>query len=217
MSLLKSFKGDMTRDSGGALIYAVWIDEVTRAILIPKLGETRFKALFGKRSFRPAIEGVLAAQDKTWCGDAGCQTLMNKAFDSALDKIVAKQGDKVSEWNWGRAHPALSSHKPFGNVKSLASIFDVTGPSAGDAFTVNVGQYWTNSATEPFATRHAASMRAVYDLADLEASGFIYQTGQSGHPFSPRYKDMTDEWGQVLYRPLRMSTSGPTQVLQLQP
>lgn len=217
MSLLKSFKGDMTRDSGGALIYAVWIDEVTRAILIPKLGETRFKALFGKRSFRPAIEGVLAAQDKTWCGDAGCQTLMNKAFDSALDKIVAMQGDKVSEWNWGRAHPALSSHKPFGNVKSLASIFDVKGPSAGDAFTVNVGQYWTHSATEPFATRHAASMRAVYDLANLEASGFIYQAGQSGHPFSPRYKDMTDEWGQVLYRPLRMSTSGPTQVLQLQP
>jgi penicillin amidase len=31
MSLLKSFEGDMTRDSGGALIYAVWIDEVTRA------------------------------------------------------------------------------------------------------------------------------------------------------------------------------------------
>ena len=217
LPLLKSFKGDMTRDSASALIYAVWIDEVSRAILIPKLGETRFKALFGKRSFRPAIEGVLAAQDKTWCGEAGCQTLMNKALDSALDKIVTMQGDKVSDWNWGRAHPALSSHKPFGNVKSLAPFFDVAGPSGGDSFTVNVGQYWTHSATMPFATRHAASMRAVYDLANLDESGFIYQTGQSGHPFSPRYQDMKDEWGQVKYRPLRMLTSGPTQVLQLKP
>ena len=217
LPLLKSFKGQMTRDSAGALIYAVWIDEVTRAILIPKLGEARFKALFGKRAFRPAIEGVLASQDKSWCGDAGCQVLMNKALDSALDKIVAMQGDKVAEWNWGRSHPALSAHKPFGNVKTLAPYFDVSGPSGGDAFTVNVGQYWTSSATVPFATRHAASMRAVYDLANLDESGFIYQTGQSGHPFSPRYRDMKDEWGQVKYRPLRMTTSGPTQVLKLNP
>ena len=217
LPILKSFKGDMARDSAGALIYAVWIDEVTRAILLPKLGETRFKALFGKRAFRPAVEGVLAAQDKSWCGDAGCQSLMNIALDSALDKIVAMQGDKVATWTWGRAHPALSSHKPFGNVKPLASFFDVTGPSGGDGFTVNVGQYWTSSATMPFATRHAASMRAVYDLANLDDSVFIYQTGQSGHPFSPRYQDMKDEWGLVKYRPLRMSTAGPTQVLQLIP
>ena len=217
LPLLKSFKGDMSRDSAGALIYAVWIDEVTRAILVPKLGETRFKALFGKRSFRPAVEGILATQDQSWCGVAGCQALMNKALDTALDKIVTMQGDKVSAWNWGRAHPALSSHRPFGNVKVLAGFFDVVGPSGGDGFTVNVGQYWTNSATLPFATRHAASMRAVYDLANLDESGFIYQTGQSGHPFSSRYQDMKDEWGQVKYRPLRMTTSGATQVLQLTP
>jgi penicillin amidase len=142
---------------------------------------------------------------------------MNKALDSALDKIVAMQGNNVTDWNWGRAHPALSSHKPFGNVKTLAPYFDVMGPSGGDSFTVNVGQYWTSSATMPFATRHAASMRAVYDLANLDDSGFIYQTGQSGHPFSPRYRDMTYEWGQVKYRPLRMSTTGPTQVLKLNP
>jgi penicillin amidase len=111
----------------------------------------------------------------------------------------------------------VSSHKPFGNVKTLAPYFDVSGPSGGDSFTVNVGQYWTSSSTLPFATRHAASMRAVYDLANLDESGFIYQTGQSGHPFSSRYRDMKDEWGQVKYRPLRMSTTGPTQVLKLNP
>ena len=217
LPLLKAFKGNMEQGSAGALIYAVWIDEVTRAILIPQLGDARFKALFGKRAFRPAVEGILSAQDKSWCGAVGCQEMMNQSLDRALDKIVVLQGNEVSTWTWGRAHPALSTHKPFGNVKTLAAFFDVSGPSGGDGFTVNVGQYWTNSATMPFATRHAASMRAVYDLSNLDQSSFIYQTGQSGHPFSPRYKDMKDEWGQVKYRPLKMGTSGPTQLLTLTP
>jgi penicillin amidase len=114
------------------------------------------------------------------------------------------QGRDPSLWNWGQAHPALSSHKPFGNVKAFAPWFDVSVPSAGDAFTVNVGQYWTNSASMPFASRHAASMRAVYDLSNLENSEFIYQAGQSGHPFSRRYQSMRDEWAQVQLRPLKL-------------
>ena len=77
-------------------------------------------------------------------------------------------------------------------------------PTGGDNWTVNVGQYWSNDPKAPFANRHAASMRAIYDLADLEKSQFIYQTGQSGLVFSPRYRDMSDAWAAVQYRPLRL-------------
>jgi penicillin amidase len=77
-------------------------------------------------------------------------------------------------------------------------------PTGGDSFTVNVGHYWLNDAKTPFANRHAASLRAVYDLADLEQSQFIYQTGQSGLVFSDRYRDMAGAWAQVQYRPLQM-------------
>ena len=51
--------------------------------------------------------------------------------------------------------------------------------------------------------RHAASLRAVYDLADLEQSRFIYQTGQSGLVFSPRYRDMSTTWAETGYRALQ--------------
>ncbi len=203
-ALLSTFKGEMSRESAAALIYAVWADELTQALIKPKLGEARFKALFGKRHFRAAVEGILERNDPAWCGNKGCQAQMNAAFDSALDRIVSMQGRDPSLWNWGQAHPALSSHKPFGNVKAFAPWFDVSVPSAGDAFTVNVGQYWTNSASMPFASRHAASMRAVYDLSNLENSEFIYQAGQSGHPFSRRYQSMRDEWAQVQLRPLKL-------------
>ena len=77
-------------------------------------------------------------------------------------------GNDIHRWRWGQAHPALSQHKPFGRVAALAPLFDVSRPTGGDAWTVNVGQYWPNEADMPFANRHAASLRALYDLADME-------------------------------------------------
>ncbi|WP_309681888.1 penicillin acylase family protein, partial [Polaromonas sp.] len=112
---------------------------------------------------------------------------------------------------------ALSAHKPFGNVPALARFFDVRVPTGGDAFTVNVGQYWANDEKLPFANRHAASLRAVYDLADLENSRFIYQTGQSGLVFSSRYRDMRDRWAHVEYRPLQMNPASYPHQLILAP
>jgi penicillin amidase len=123
-------------------------------------------------------------------------------LDRALARISARQGQNLSQWRWGAWHPAISGHKPFGKVPYLNSVFDVRTESAGDLFTVNVGQYWANDKQEPFANRHAASLRAVYDLAPSGLSQFIYQTGQSGHVFSPRSRDMTEAWAQGTYRDL---------------
>ena len=89
------------------------------------------------------------------------------------------------------------------NGRELARFFDVSVPSHGDAYSVNVGQYSADEAKGPFVNRHAASLRAVYDLADLEQSRFIYQTGQSGLVFSPRYRDMSTTWAQTGYRALQ--------------
>ncbi|MBW8721230.1 MAG: penicillin acylase family protein, partial [Polaromonas sp.] len=110
-----------------------------------------------------------------------------------------------------------SAHKPFGNVPLLARAFDVRVPTGGDTFTVNVGQYWATSDATPFANRQAASLRAVYDLSDLENSRFIYQTGQSGLVFSGRYRDMRDDWAAMQYRPLQMNPSAWAHQLTLRP
>ena len=49
---------------------------------------------------------------------------------------------------------------------------------------------------------------AYESLSDLEQSQFIYQTGQSGLGYSPRYRDMSDTWAAVQYRPLRLQPDG---------
>ena len=214
---MQGFDGRMQAESAAPLIFAVWSEELTAGILSPMLGEALFKSLYGKRNFRAAIEDIMARNDASWCGAAGCGAQSVAALERALNRLKTDYGSDASQWNWGRAHYALSAHRPFGNVPALAKLFDVRVPVGGDTFTINVGQYWPNDDKTPFATRHAASMRAVYDLANLENSRFIYQTGQSGLVFSSRYRDMSASWAAVQYRPLLMRPKSVAHQLTLQP
>ncbi len=201
--LLKDFQGDMRADSPAALVFATWADELTRGLIVPQLGEAKFKALYGKRHFRATVEQAMASNDAFWCGVKTCAVQSSEALGRALDRLAKLYGNDPAAWRWGAAHPARSIHKPLGNVAALAKVFDVMVPSAGDPWTVNVGQYWAGDA-QPFHNRHAASLRSVFDLANLENSQFIYQTGQSGLVFSSRYRDMSTPWAQGAYRPLQL-------------
>jgi len=201
---LSSFDGDMRADSVAPLLFAAWADEFARGVLTPKSGEARMKALYGKRQFRTAIEGIVERNDADWCAPQTCAEQSSAALARALDRLQGKYGSDVAQWRWGVAHAAKSSHQPFDNVPQLAPYFNVTVPTGGDPFTVNVGNYWLNDTKTPFANRHAASMRTVFDLADMEKSQFIYHTGQSGLVFSDRYSDMRDAWAGVQYRPLQL-------------
>jgi penicillin G amidase len=186
----------------------------------PKLGEDKFKRLYGKRHFRALVEQVMLGSDAQmagfWCVPQSCAEQSSQALGRALDKIAATQGQDVKAWNWGQAHLARSIHRPFGNVAPLAKYFDVTVPTGGDPWTVNVGQYWLNE-KQPYHNRHAASLRHVFDLADLEKSAFMYQTGQSGLVWSQRYRDMSAEWAAVRYRPLQLKPQAFATELVLKP
>jgi len=70
-----------------------------------------------------------------------------------------------------------------------------------------------NAGGEPFANRHAASLRHISDLADPQASVFIHSGGQSGNPLSPRYRNFTAAWARGEYVPMvteraRLEASG---------
>jgi penicillin amidase len=214
---LAGFDGQMRTDSAAALVLNVWADELTRGLLVPHLGAERFQALYGKRHFRAAVEGILDRSDAFWCGPSGCAAQVTSALERALDRIAVSQGRDVSLWRWGAWHQAISSHKPFGKVPYLNALFDVRVESAGDLFTVNVGQYWANDKQAPFANRHAASMRAVYDLSGAGQSVFIYQTGQSGHAFDPRSRDMALQWAQGGYRALQQQPQAVWHHMVLRP
>lgn len=216
-ALLHDFDGVMDAHRAAPLVFAAWTDELARGVIAPHIGEDRFKATYGKRDYRAALEGILERDDAWWCQPLSCADQSAAALVRALDRLQADYGPDPARWRWGDAHPALSSHRPFGNVALLAPYFDVNVPSPGDAYTVNAGQYNAGDARGAFVNRHAASLRAVYDLADLENSRFIYQTGQSGLVFSPRYRDMRATWAQAGYRNLQRQPARMQHDLRLVP
>jgi penicillin amidase len=215
--LLRDFDGVMDADRAAPLVFAAWADELAKGVIAPRVGEERFKATYGKRDYRAALEGILERDDAWWCQPLPCADQSAAALARALDRLQAAYGANPAQWRWGEAHPALSSHRPLGNVALLSPYFDVSVASPGDAYTVNVGQYNAGDAKGPFVNRHAASLRAVYDLSDLENSRFIYQTGQSGLVFSPRYRDMHATWAQAGYRSLQREPARMHHDLRLVP
>ena len=217
MKVLQSFNGEMKAEEAAPLIFAFWADELTRALVEPQLGKELFKAQYGKRHFRSFLEDTMDKQDGFWCAPKSCADQSSEAFTRALERLSKDQGKDVAHWQWGKAHMAISSHRPLGQSPFLAKWLDVVEPSPGDPFTVNVGTYWLNETHEPFASRHAPSMRAIYDLSDLQNSLFIYQTGQSGVIGSERYKDMSQEWATGQYRPLQMTPNSQASLLTLKP
>jgi penicillin amidase len=109
----------------------------------------------------------------------------------------------MSAWRWGDAHRARSEHRPFGKVDLLARVFDIHVAMPGDTFTINAARHSLRDEKAPFETRHAPSLRALYDLSNPENSRFIYSSGQSGNVLSPLYRNFAQRWADVKYLPMQ--------------
>jgi penicillin amidase len=150
-----------------------------------------------------------------------CAEVLADSLEKSLADLRRRHGDDAAQWRWGEAHAAHMQHRPFSRVAALARIFDIRVPTPGDAFTVNVGRTDLADEAAPFASRHAASLRAIYDLADPQASLFIHSGGQSGNPLSAHYRAFTDAWARGEYVPMiserrRIEAAG-VQRLELSP
>ncbi|WP_151634834.1 penicillin acylase family protein [Noviherbaspirillum aerium] len=214
LGLLGQWNGEMRVDSVAALIYNAWMREISNEIFRDELGEALMKDYFEHRNVQQSTVNVLFDKDGQgrWCADVNkpadskpqtCAELLSTALEVALADLDRRYGGDMAKWRWGDAHAARSEHRPFTKVDLLARFFDIRVPSPGDTHTVNVGRYSLRDEKDPFANRHAASLRAVYDLSNLENSRFIHSTGQSGNVLSPLYRNLSQRWVDVRYIPLK--------------
>jgi penicillin amidase len=134
-----------------------------------------------------------------------CEEVLALSLEAALADLKKRYGVEMTSWRWGTAHFARGEHRPFSRQPLLALFFDIRVPSVGDAYTVNVGRSNFYDEAEPFANRHAPSLRAVYDLADPESSLYIHSGGQSGNILSPHYDAFAEAWAKSEYIPMRAS------------
>jgi penicillin amidase len=205
------------------LVFTTWYREVTRLVYADELGD-----LFpdGWEMRAPFMFGVLKGGRglERWCDDVktkvkeSCELMAARAFDSAAEDLARRYGEPGT-WRWGRAHFAASDHRPLGFVPVVKRYFNVSPETAGDSYTVNVGAVTIRDEERPFANRHAGSLRALYDLADLEKSLFMQSTGQSGNVLSPWYSSFAERWAKVEYIPIptRRDSIAAAHTLTLKP
>ncbi|MBU3548234.1 penicillin acylase family protein [Polynucleobacter sp. P1-05-14] len=219
MEIGKSFDGNMKVDSAGALIFNAWADQLTRN-LFSRLSYL-FTENYGARNYRAPLIQQVKNPNSPWCDDPktekveSCQESSNQALDKALDYLSKEYGSDPKSWAWGKAHIAVSEHRPFSKVPLLGGLFNIKTPFPGDSFSVNVGRLELMQSNNPYETLQAPSLRTVYDLSDLEKSLFVYQTGQSGWVQSKLYRNMNSLWANNEYLPLQMKPEKTGRQLEL--
>jgi len=207
---IQAFDGRMRADSRVAPLFWAWVRQLTQGLLADEMGASLYERALGSNSFRNAVEGIVSRNDAAWCDDVGsaaresCAQQADAALDRALAELQQRLGDDVKRWRWDRLHRMKAEHKPFSRVAPLRPLFELSGPSGGDTYTVNVarvrlradwvGDFYTND--------HGPSLRALYDLGDPGRSQVMISTGQSGLPWSRHYSDLLAPWLRVEFLPL---------------
>ena len=200
------------------LIALAWIDRLRQAMFVDEVGDGLFAQLDTQRSrYTAQLRALTRPEDAVWCDDVRtpavetCAELAATTLESTLAELVGRYGNDPAAWRWGKAHEAISEHRPFGKQPLLARIFDLRVPAGGDATSVNAGRHNPWDQASPFADRWGPSLRALYDLADPDRSQFMISSGQSGHVLSPQYGDLALPWSRGEYLPM---VSSPAAVEQ---
>ncbi len=226
LALLAQWDGTMAPERAEPLIAWAWWRELTRAIYADELGDAFRSHWLARAVFLGKVLSGDPAQAR-WCDDVRtaavetCEEALALSLDAALADLARRYGSDQARWRWGEAHVARHEHRPFGRQPLLARVFDITVPSPGDAYTVNVGRNNMYDEARPFANRHAASLRAIYDLSDPEKSLYIHSGGQSGNILSDHYKAFSEAWAKNEYIQMRAERktleAEPHQLLRLVP
>lgn len=196
LRMIRRWDGTMDRDRPEPLIFIAWLRAFNRLLYADELGPA-FHAYW---RLRPIFVRKALTGHGTWCDDVGtpatetCADTLERALDETLDELASAYGNDPESWRWGDAHFARFRHPIFGRIPILRDLADIRIPSSGGAYTVNRAQHRTANPRSPFASVHGPGFRAIYDLADLDASLFMQSTGQSGNPLSPRYGDRIGRW-----------------------
>ena len=214
-----AWDGTCTTNSTGCSSFSVFEMAVERAIFDDDLGP--FAASYtGSDWANDMAATLIGTQDgraSAWWGDrkSGAGADASKATAMALDTAgswLRRDLGEPASWAWGRIHTIAFKELTFGSagIGPLDWYFDT------DSFPVNGANGAPDNTSYSFAGAYpdpvdgtaptattlrgvfnvtlGPSMRAIYDMGDLDGSRIITTTGQSGVPFSQHNTDFVAKW-----------------------
>ena len=202
-AMLAGWDAVMDKDRAEPLIFTAFLGSLRRLLIEDKTGLD----MAAKGPFAATTLIALMTSHPSWCDapdkpDTDCRRTLGQALDAALALLVKRDGPDMSQWRWGHEHVSLLQHRVFSHAPLLDRLSDISVPSSGGFYTLDRGGGFEAPKDKPFARTHGAGFRGLYDLADPEKSRFMITTGQSGHIFSPHYRDLVPLWNNVESIPL---------------
>ncbi|MCS6933460.1 MAG: penicillin acylase family protein [Acetobacteraceae bacterium] len=183
--LLSAWQGEMAAGLPQPLVFHAWLSALGRAALeaggVPP----------GAAPARPEFLRHVFAEGRGahWCGEQGCEALAARAFAEGVASLAARFGADPARWRWGDAHRARFLHPLLRFVPILGPWLGAEVPTPGDGQTVNRG-----GMAADFSHIHGPGLRLVADLSSPDGLWAIIATGQSGHPMSRHWLDLTGRW-----------------------
>ncbi len=193
----------LSRDSRAGPLYAVWLQELTKAFFDDRLPKDSRTERGDLRNVSVLLNQLAQPTEAIWGSQAAAQrdALVIKTFAAALERTKKLLGDNPQGWSWAKLHTVSFEHPLASLGKEYASAFNL-GPVGrpGDVHTPNNTRHDDN-----FRQVHGASYRQVFDLADWDRGMVTSVPGQSGQPGSEHYADLLPLWAEGKYFPLTFS------------
>jgi penicillin amidase len=208
IQLLLSWDATVTRESAAAVLFELWMQDVSAAVLqkvVPESAQSIVEELAPNQVVEilthPGLNGLGANPD------AARDQLLLSSLKSANERLTQLEGPDPNKWSWGQLHTVQFRH-PLDQSKNAA--FMDLGPVArpGDEETVDSTGYYGKS----FAQVSGASYREILDTSDWDKSVAINVPGQSGQPGSAHYSDLLPLWIEGQYFPLSYSKAAVEKV-----
>lgn len=212
---LARWDGVLDPESAEACVYEAFMRRLTQHALEPLCGEHwRLAAgelehpVFGFAG--NLVGGVTPHLLKRWReGDtswfpAGTtwQDVARRAMEDAVADLRRRAG-RPRRWRWGRLHSLPIDHV-LGRRWPLTALFNAGSVEVGgDTDTVLQTAYVPAT---PYRTRAwSPSWRQIVDVGNWDACTGVHFPGQSGHPGSRHYRDLTADWARNAQHPLPWS------------
>jgi len=190
--------GKSPSSAAAAYFNAVW-SNVLRLTFDDELGD--MKADGGSR-WMQALTVLLAHPHDAWWDNKmtpqvieSRDEILRQAMVAARMDLTTKLGKTPVTWQWGRLHELTLKSQVLGGDSVPAPVRAIfnRGPwqMPGGSSIVDANGW---DASKGYAVDWAPSMRMVVNLGDLDASRWVNQTGNSGHPYDANYVDQADAW-----------------------
>ncbi len=189
---LIGWDGTCSEESIEASLFHVFYQRLRFDLLAPDLGEELFCAYVEifNQALLP-VDQILRDPQSPWFASRARRALVETALREACNELGQRLGTNMEKWRWGRLHSLRLEH-PLGQSRLLRPFFSIGPfPAPGDWVTINMGFY---RHSDPYQQVVGPSLRMIVDLSAGIRAQFILPSGQSGHPFSPHYRDQTELW-----------------------